>query len=650
MPFRIDNAIVLFGLFALAIPVVLHLLQRRRFDTLDWGAMQFLPDSIISQRRRWLDEILLMLLRMAMITLIVVALATPISTGHWLGPLGNQSTRDIVLVIDGSYSMDVRVPGQAIPWDDALRRLREQLENAPPSDRFSILVARDAPAFLREDFAHELVDEISIKPSANPDMPQALAFAWKHLQTRSKSAAKEMIVLTDGQRHGWADPASLSALDHLGNQWRDEVARAKSEGSAIPSLRVVTVGSALPRPLPNFALAPLTASRSVIKIGQKATFRSAFVLDHFAKLQQPRSIKVLIDGVETQKLALPEQIDLKKGQIPLAFQHRFDKVGPQIVSLRIDADDALPGDNEQVVSVDVVNELTILCVDGDESLSAESSSFFLQKALGAQAVPVTALKAADFSKAAVLVLADVPRLSQTQLDAIERFLDSGGGVLVVAGERAAMEKAFYNERLYRGGDGWLPAMLSEVGQSKNGAQPDVRSFQHPALELFRAAGDGVLKDVRFPKWTRALIGPKDRATVMATFNNGDAFLIEKAHAKGRVILCTVPLDRSWNSTLPSTWEFPILVHELAYYLAGNRAAGGQPPMDLRESNLTRCSEDDWRKVRERLPVTWRDEDADTSLGTAEAAREELWWLLFVAVVGLLCTEIWMTRRMALARG
>src|SRR6266567_4486917 len=80
MGIRIDNAIVLFGLFAIAIPVVLHLLQRRRFDTLDWGAMQFLPDSVAAQRRRWLDEILLMLVRMGMIALIVLALATPIST------------------------------------------------------------------------------------------------------------------------------------------------------------------------------------------------------------------------------------------------------------------------------------------------------------------------------------------------------------------------------------------------------------------------------------------------------------------------------------------------------------------------------------------------------------------------------------------
>src|SRR4051794_3243436 len=103
MNIHLGNLGVLLGLFALAVPIVLHLLQRRRFDTLDWGAMQFLPDSIAAQRKRWLDEILLMLVRMAMIALIVIALASPTSVGSWL--LGDPAGQEVVIVLDGSYSM-----------------------------------------------------------------------------------------------------------------------------------------------------------------------------------------------------------------------------------------------------------------------------------------------------------------------------------------------------------------------------------------------------------------------------------------------------------------------------------------------------------------------------------------------------------------
>ena len=708
MMFRLDYHWMLFGLFALAIPVLLHLLPRRHHDIIDWGAMQFLPDSISTQRRRWLDEILLMLLRMAMITLIVVALASPIATSGFLGPLGDRASSDIVIILDGSYSMDVRVPNQRTPWEDALTWTRNQIRRERPGDRVSIIIARAPPLWLHEN----AIEDKIIKPRGNPDMPGTLAEAWKHLQTNSTAARKEIIVATDGQRHGWADLATLAALDNLGDQWHADIERAKNDGLAVPSLRIVRFGADLPKVLPNYALAPLTPSRGVAKVGQKISFQSALHLDGFTKYQPPRQVRVEIDGKPVQNLALPEKADLKKGQIPLTFQHRFEKEGPHVVSLFVEADDALAADNAQHVVVEIVKELPILLVDGDAKLSAESSSFFLQRALAApQAVPYSALSIQDADRPAVIVLADVPRLEAAQIDALDRFLADGGGLLIVAGERVAKEKTFYNERLYRQGQGWLPAKLGDIGFAKDGVQPEPRSFQHTALELFRVAPDGSMNQVRFTKWWKVPLGPRDRATAIASLTNGDPFLVEKPYKLGRVILCTVPLDRRWNSTLPSTPEFPILVNELAFYLAGGRTgattlrdgapiridATGSPPFltlhtpeiaektirvkgwpwvyddtgaigvyrvevkdrswafvvppDLREADLTRCSEDDWKKVRGRLPVVWQVDGAqDQSVAPQESQREELWWLLLIGVIGLLCTEVWMTRRMVLARG
>ena len=43
--------------------------------------------------------------------------------------------------------------------------------------------------------------------------------------------------LTDGQRHGWADSATLSALDNLGSQWHADVQRAKEETRRVPDPR-----------------------------------------------------------------------------------------------------------------------------------------------------------------------------------------------------------------------------------------------------------------------------------------------------------------------------------------------------------------------------------------------------------------------------
>ena len=417
MNFRLDNLGILFGLFALAIPIVLHLLQRRQFDTLDWGAMQFLPDSVTPQRRRWLDELLLLLTRMAMIALIVLALASPFSTSPWLAPLNSRASRDVVIVIDGSYSMGLRLADQPTPWQDAIHMAGAIVDQAVPGDRFAVLIAKQAvpdgeldftsdPKSLSQQLAwhgrktvpqHAWHDRETVpQHGANPDMPQALSQAWRLLQTRSKAAVKEIVVLTDRQKHGWADLTTLAALDAVGGQWHGEMEQTKSDGRAIPSLRVIPVGAELPEMLPNFALSPLSSRRGVAMLGQKIEFQTALHMDGLPKYVPPRAINVTVDGKIVQRLPLPDGVDLKHGQIPLRFEHRFDVVGTHSVAVALEVDpalDVLPGDNEQATVIEVVKELPILVVDGDRQLSPESSSFFVQRALAAkQALPFSALQ------------------------------------------------------------------------------------------------------------------------------------------------------------------------------------------------------------------------------------------------------------------
>src|SRR5262249_33101948 len=105
MTFGFLNALMLVGLAGVAIPVLIHLLNRRRFDTVDWGAMQFLQISQRTRRRLLLDDWLLLLLRMALIAVLVLALAAPYVASPVLANLGAQPQRDVVLLVDGSYSM-----------------------------------------------------------------------------------------------------------------------------------------------------------------------------------------------------------------------------------------------------------------------------------------------------------------------------------------------------------------------------------------------------------------------------------------------------------------------------------------------------------------------------------------------------------------
>src|SRR5438874_1488895 len=94
-----NNLALLFALAAVAIPVLIHLLHRRRHDVVDWGAMQFLEFSRTTRRRIFLHEILLMLLRMGVIAVFVLALAGPWASGALLDRLAGRPPRDLVIVI-----------------------------------------------------------------------------------------------------------------------------------------------------------------------------------------------------------------------------------------------------------------------------------------------------------------------------------------------------------------------------------------------------------------------------------------------------------------------------------------------------------------------------------------------------------------------
>src|SRR5205085_11761852 len=110
MPITFLNLAMLAGLAAVIIPPLIHLLNRKRYDVVRWGAMQFLQISERTRRKVFLEELLLMLLRMGLIALMVMALAAPVDNLGLFAALADRGERDVALVFDGSYSMGYQGP------------------------------------------------------------------------------------------------------------------------------------------------------------------------------------------------------------------------------------------------------------------------------------------------------------------------------------------------------------------------------------------------------------------------------------------------------------------------------------------------------------------------------------------------------------
>src|SRR5947209_10287843 len=111
------------GLAAVSIPILIHLLNRRRFKVVKWAAMEYLLQAMRKNRRRLkFEQWLLLAVRCALVALVGLALARPLGCeNNTLASLAGQRNGLHVFVIDNSYSMSYEAerPGAKTHLDQA---------------------------------------------------------------------------------------------------------------------------------------------------------------------------------------------------------------------------------------------------------------------------------------------------------------------------------------------------------------------------------------------------------------------------------------------------------------------------------------------------------------------------------------------------
>src|SRR5690606_20595532 len=119
--------VLLFGLLAAAVPILIHLLNRRRHKTVMWAAMQFLLKATRESRgKKRLRHLLILSCRSPVVAALATAAARPVLSGM-LGWSGGQPDL-VVLIFDRSASMEANPKGGAIPRRElALNRIRSAM-------------------------------------------------------------------------------------------------------------------------------------------------------------------------------------------------------------------------------------------------------------------------------------------------------------------------------------------------------------------------------------------------------------------------------------------------------------------------------------------------------------------------------------------
>jgi len=572
------------GLGALggAIPIIIHLLNRRRFKIVRWAAMEFLLASMRRNRRRIrLENLLLLLLRALMIILMALALARPrVVESGLMGALGTES-RHAILILDHSLSMQYR-DGRESLFDKARGVATAVLDSLNQGDVASLLVMADdtSPVIREASLDINLVKEEvgRLKPGWGGTNARRALIAAAELLDTTRKPNRDVYLITDMQAHAWGltteePPAELRAA----------LERLQREASVF----IVDVGADRADNTTVAAIRPLSR---VVGVGTPMTFEVDVA--HFGRSPQAGvAVHFLADKFHQDT----QTLDIEPGKTATAvFTHTFRTEGAHLVQAQIE-DDRLNGDNVRHLALNAEQSVPVLLVNGEPTDAVEENeTYYIERALnppspeGApryshvapKVVTEFGLSGIDFEAYRLVVLANLASLAaENAVARLEDYVRRGGSLVVFLGGR--VDAMFYNQQLYRKGAGLLPAGLGrEMGRLTDDRRGETLALTkpiHPALQLF--TGDMAVlinPTVLFYKYFE-LLPPEntEKIRTLATIEGGGPVMMEKSFGRGKVVLFASTADAAWNN-FGRVGSLLVVMHELVGYLAAG---------DLDERNL-----------------------------------------------------------------
>lgn len=569
---------LLWGLLAAGAPVLIHLLNRRKYRETSWAAMQFLLEAVRKNSRRIrIEQLILLAVRTLILVCASLALARPFVEQMGTYFQVSQPTHKII-VIDASFSMGYRA-ADAVLFDRACTTAREIVEASPQGDAFNLVrLSNLSPAVIVENPAFqpdEVVAEIGQLqlPHGRSDVLTSLHQVEDLLKLAPDISRKEVYLISDFQRSAWTGDS--------GEQAADIHAVLKRLGAAA-SLKLLDVGQ---QGADNLAVTDFSALDPFATITRAVRFKT--VVRNFSSQRVPNQmLELLIDG----KLTEQRPVDIAAGaEVTENFSHKFEFGGEHRVQVRLQKDD-LPIDNTRWLSVPVKEQVRVLCVSGKNSggtlgkatdylelaLAPVSSGTAPRALIEPQVINEGELQAMDLARFDCIILCNVRMFTEREAEILQTYLQGGGGVIWCLGDQVQGDN--YNQVLYRGGKGILPARL----ENRQGNPTDrttaftfvPEDFQHPIINAFQGNPDAGLETTRTVAYIRAVTEPKSAANVALRFDSGDPAIVEMNVGAGKSVLVTTSVDDQWGNW-PLWPSFVPMMHEMVLYAVSGRSGQRQ---------------------------------------------------------------------------
>lgn len=515
----------LIALLAIAVPIIIHLFNFRKFKTVYFSNVRFLKEvKQETQAKSKLKHLLVLLCRILAITFLVLAFAQPFI------PVENSKIaageKAISIFVDNSFSMDAMNANGSL-LEEAKKKALEIVAAYKPSDRFQLLTndfeGKQQRLLNKEEFI-EMLEDVKVGP-ATRSFPEITSRSFDLLQ-QSEIVNKSLFILTDLQK-------SILQISQIRNDTNIRVNIVPSVATEKSNVFIDTC----------WFESPVRQVNQVEKLHVRIKNISEKVLEN-------NSIRLFINDVQKT----PASFSVDKGsetEIVLSFVSR--ETGLQ--NCRIELDDyPVTFDDAFYFSFEVAKNIPVLSIS-----ETETGSIYLSKLFDADSLfiyknaPANKLDYSTLVTNRLIILNELKTISSGLSQELKRYMENGGNVLVFPSEAADLES--YKEFLLLSSANYFESkdtFDTKVGQINLEHEIYKDVFEKKSLNASNLDLPKVFSHFVISRSSRS----KEEGLLKLQDNTG--FLCRYPVGKGRIYVCAVPLDPAQSNLVKHALFVPTM--------------------------------------------------------------------------------------------
>jgi len=516
---RFQNPQLLYFLFAIVIPILIHLFNFRKHKIIYFSSIRFLKEIKEDNRNKSnLKNLLILLSRILAITCLVLAFANPYV------PIDNKNnvTSNVFIYIDNSFSMDAEsINGRLLSI--AKEKARSISKTYPKETNFWLISNDFLAKQNNSNNANEIASQIdAIKTSANSKSLNQIV----NRQVSQNNENAHLYIISDMQISG-LKVEELNNLDINTTLFLIPLTSNKNNNISIDSCWINT---------------PVFSNEQEISVYATITNQSENTLNDQA---------VFLEINKNQKSQQYINLKAKESTI-ISFTFMPENTTIQQGLIKIN-DYPISFDNNCYFSLKNTNKVDVLCINSNANSTAittlfnNDTSVFNFENTSDKNIDFNTLKKQD-----IILINEVQEFSSGLINSLNNFTKNGGSIAIFPPKKIDLPR--YNNTLKKLGTATFSALKTQTTLIEN------INIKHP---IYKQVFEGKIDKINFPeikKYYPIISQKKSNSIALLTQENKAVFLSIYSKGKGSIYLFNSPLDIKFNNFSKHALFVPTLLN------------------------------------------------------------------------------------------